>query len=181
MATQSNFAQVIALIKAANPSAAHLDLYTEANLTHEAPTVLSEGAENTSVAVSGKASAGLTGKVTFTYNRLDLSQQLTTLNVTGDINLSIPNDGQTDGTISSTALLAPFKTATGVELQEEDIVVENITLTDAAVVDYTLKIKAESLKWVGQHAVKLTELSINIAEDLTTTKLEGFAYAQPQA
>lgn len=182
MATKSNFAQLIDLIKAANPSAAHLDKYVEANLDHGEPTVVSEGAKNTSVTVTGKAAAGLTGTVTVTYDRLDLTQQLTTLNVTGDISLSIPNDGQVNGTISSTALLAPFKAVTGVELLEEDVVVEDITLTDGpAVVDYTLKIKPTSLKWTGQHAVKLTEVSLDIAEDLTATELSGFAYAQPQA
>lgn len=179
MAT-SNFAQVIELIKTANPSAQHQ--YSEANLTHAAPTVINEGGRNTSLVINGKADAGLSGTVTVKYTRLDLSQQLTTLNVTGDINLTIPNDGQANGTISSTALLAPFKAATGVELQAEDIVVEDITLTDSpAVVDYTLKIKADSLKWLGQHAVKLTEASADIAADLTTTDLTGFEYAQPQA
>ena len=172
----SNFTQLIGLILAANPEVA--TPYSETNLTHADPVVLAEGTKNTSVVVSGKSSAGFSGNVTFTYNRLDIAQQLVTLGQSTPL-LHVANDGVVDGVVSSASLLTAFQAVTGVELQLEDIVVEDIVLTDApAVVDYTLKIKDTSLKYVGQVAVQLTEDSQDISAELTNTDLNGFNYAQ---
>ena len=172
----SNFTQLIGLILAANPAAT--TPFSEVNLDHADPVVLSEGTKNTSIVVSGKPTAGFSGNVTFTYNRLDIAQQLVTLGQATPL-LHVANDGVVDGVVSSASLLTAFQAVTGVELQLEDIVVEDIVLTDApAVVDYTLKIKATSLKYVGQVAVQLTEDSQDISAELTNTDLNGFEYAQ---
>ena len=172
----SNFTQLIGLILEANPAAT--TPFSEANLTHADPVVLSEGTKNTSVVVSGKSSAGFSGSKTFTYNRLDIAQQLVTLGQSTPL-LHVANDGVVDGVVSSAALLPAFEAVTGVQLQLEDIVVEDIVLTDApAVVDYTLKIKTTSLKYTGQVAVQLTEDSQDISAELTNTDLNGFNYAQ---
>jgi len=171
-----NFEALIDLIKLANPQTSVP--FSVANLEHAAPVVLTEGAKNTSIVVSGKAAVGFGGSVTFTYNRLDLAAQLTQLGVVSPLELQIPNDGAANGQISSAALLPLFNAAAGVELQEEDIVVEQIVLTDSpAEVDYTITIKADSLKWTGSVAVKLVEDAMDIAAELTNHELSGFEYA----
>lgn len=175
MATKSNFEQLIDLIKAANPGAT--TAYTKDNLTHEGPVVVEGQPHNTTVVVKGNPAVGFGGTVTFDYKRLDLATQLTTLEITGDITLHVPNDGAVDGSISSVALLPLFKAITGVELLAEDVVVEDIVLADSPdVTDYTLKVKADSLKWLGQVAVKLVEDAHDIASDLTVHTLAGFEY-----
>lgn len=175
MATKSNFEQLIDLIKAANPGAT--TAYTKDNLLHEAPVVVEGQPHNTTVVVKGNPAVGFGGTVTFDYKRLDLATQLTTLEITGDIELHVPNDNTVDGKISSVALLPLFKAVTGVELLAEDIVVEDVTVTDApAETEYTIKVKADSLKWLGQVAVKLVEDAHDIASDLTVKTLAGFEY-----
>ena len=171
-----NFEALIDLIKLANPQTSVP--FSTANLEHAAPVVLTEGTKNTSIVVSGKAAVGFGGSVTFTYNRLDLATQLTGLGVVSPLKLQITNDGVANGSISSAALLPLFNAAAGVELQEEDIVDELIVLTDSpAEVDYTITIKADSLKWIGSVAVKLVEDAMDIAAELTNHELSGFEYA----
>lgn len=173
---KTNFEQIIDLIKAANPSAT--TAYSAANLTHEVPVVVEGQPHNTSIVVKGNPAVGFGGQVTFDYKRLDLATQLTTLNVTGDIVLHLPNDGAVDGTVSSAALLPLFLAVTGVDLQVEDIVVEDVVVSDSpAETPYTLKIKADGLKWLGQVDVKLVEDAHDISTELTNHTLSGFEYA----
>lgn len=172
---KTNFEQLIDLIKAANPSST--TAYSSTNLSHEAPVVVEGQPYNTTVKVKGVAAVGFGGEVTFNYKRLDLATQLTTLEQATPVTLHVPNDGAVNGVISSVALLPLFKAVTGVDLQAEDIVVEDVVLTDSpAETDYTLKIKADSLKWIGQVGVKLVEDAHDIASDLTVHTLAGFEY-----
>lgn len=97
---------------------------------------------NTAMVVSAVAGSGRTGSVTVHYNRLDIS---TLFNVNP---LPVPD------MVAETSyeFINYLNTTYGIHLNEEDIVLENVTENP-----YQLKIHANSYAWTGTLNIQITE------------------------
>lgn len=129
--------------------------YPVYGLTASTPTSL--GGTRTRVILSGRAPVAkddpypYQGQTPLEYNRIDIQEYCNGL--LDDFRPELP--------ISTYDLLDQISQLTGIEFEIQDIV--NETITRSMSVQYTIRAKQESLRWVGQITVQLSDL-----EDLST-------------
>lgn len=152
--TQTAEALIYALVNAANAGLAG-NPASASNITLGTPTVISAGGDNTSLTLTAIPGHGYTGVDTVTYNRLDIAAVFTALGVTPTLNGG-------SGYLNASDLLAPLKTAYGLNLQASDIV-DGAIGAGAYPFSYNLVMAAGSLAYTGSVAVTLQNAAASLA------------------
>lgn len=127
------------------------------------------GTNNTQITVTAKGvESPYDGSVTLTYRRLDLAD-IAKL-ITPTVRLYQPKD--------TLDVAIGLNESYGFAFDADDIVVEDLTLTDGEGV-VTLRAVDGSIGWIGQVDITVVKGNYPITQFVTTTKLPGLNYPAP--
>lgn len=137
--------------------------FVAGQLTFAAPTVISDGAFNTSLVVSPAAGQPYTGTQTIKYTRLALADA--------------PQGASTEFTlgsqVSTSDVLADLVDRYGVLLTTEDIIVEALPAADEfGAVSFNLRANGASKLWIGQLALVLKPVEVAL-NSVIPTDMDG--------